>query len=222
MSIERSRVKKLHQDINAALTKVAKENGFVFNAGSLRYSDLDVSGRMKFVLDGKQIEFANRNTISSAPSLGLAVGDVVVLGENPEQYKIIGFSNRGSINVSRVRDNKGFRIPGRSVALVKRADFKGVAAEVQKVGIKTGRTEADIMYDINTVYGALSPENISCDGELPMREVNRRRVHLNRELRGYFNELGREVDESESWDWYEKNRAAVLEIAKKRGDGAWK
>jgi hypothetical protein len=61
------------------------------------------------------------------------------------------------------------------------------------------RAEADIMKDIGNAYCGLSPENLSCDGELPLYLVQRRRGQLNRRLNECFRELGRRVSEDEAF-----------------------
>ncbi len=62
---------------------------------------------------------------------------------------------------------------------------------------KPARSEAVILHEIAGVYSSLSPENLSCDGELTNDEIHRRSRGLNRRLRTLFAELGREVSESE-------------------------
>lgn len=59
------------------------------------------------------------------------------------------------------------------------------------------RPEAEVLKDILGVYCQLSPENLSCDGELPMAAVRRRAASLNARLQALFVELGRRVSESE-------------------------
>lgn len=59
------------------------------------------------------------------------------------------------------------------------------------------RTETEIMVDIRRVYGDLSPENLACDGELPLYLIRQRYAKLNRTLAKLEKELGRTVDESE-------------------------
>jgi hypothetical protein len=61
------------------------------------------------------------------------------------------------------------------------------------------RSEAEIMKDILEVYAGLSPENLTCDGELPASQVRRNAAILNRSLRALEKELGRKVDESEAY-----------------------
>jgi len=50
----------------------------------------------------------------------------------------------------------------------------------------------------------LSPENVSCDGELSRTEVDRRYKQLNAEWAKLEKEAGRKVDEDEVWKWFRK------------------
>jgi hypothetical protein len=61
------------------------------------------------------------------------------------------------------------------------------------------RTELEIVKDIDEVYGALSPENLTHDGELPMSIVKREEKRLTTKLKALFVELGREIDEEQAW-----------------------
>ncbi len=64
------------------------------------------------------------------------------------------------------------------------------------------RPESAILDDIKGVYCQLSPENLTCDGELPKYLVQQKYSKLNRELKNLFKELGREVSEEEAYgDW---------------------
>ena len=66
------------------------------------------------------------------------------------------------------------------------------------------RSEKELMKAIRDIYCQLSPENLSCDGELPMAQVRRREAALNRELRECFRELGLTVSETEAYQNGEK------------------
>lgn len=61
------------------------------------------------------------------------------------------------------------------------------------------RSEAEVMSQIADAYGGLSPENLTCDGELNATQVRRRAAQLHRALKALFIELGREVTESEAY-----------------------
>lgn len=105
--MDRDLVKTLHKRIDEALDKVAKENGFIYKPGSLRYSDVDVSGKVRFILTEKKTEFDARHNITEY--LGLKAGTQVRVGLRPEVYEVTGFTTRGSALLKRVRDGKLFR-----------------------------------------------------------------------------------------------------------------
>ncbi len=56
-----------------------------------------------------------------------------------------------------------------------------------------------VLVEINEVYGALSPENLTHDGELPQHIVDREEKRLTKRLNELFKLLGREVSEEEAW-----------------------
>jgi hypothetical protein len=70
---------------------------------------------------------------------------------------------------------------------------------VSNVQVQGKRTEKEIIDDIRNVYCALSPENLTCDGELSNKQVRVKRARLDRELRDLFKELGRPVSEEEAY-----------------------
>jgi hypothetical protein len=63
-----------------------------------------------------------------------------------------------------------------------------------------------ILETINTVYNHLSPECLSCDGELPLSTINAKRAKLNKQLRGLFQAYGREVSEDVAFRWMQEKR----------------
>lgn len=62
------------------------------------------------------------------------------------------------------------------------------------------------------MYGELSPENLTADGELPFHVVQQKSRRYNAMLRHLFAALGREVTEMEVYEWtksrkeYERSR----------------
>lgn len=63
-----------------------------------------------------------------------------------------------------------------------------------------------ILEAIHAVYGELSPENLTCDGELSPTRVRQRRAVLERKLKGLQSALGRQVSEIAVWRWVEAKR----------------
>jgi hypothetical protein len=65
-----------------------------------------------------------------------------------------------------------------------------------------------IMEAIYSTYHELSPEALTCDGELPRHVVMRRMTSLNGRLRHLFGALGRPVSESVAYEWHKSHAAA--------------
>jgi hypothetical protein len=63
------------------------------------------------------------------------------------------------------------------------------------------RTEAEIIRDLQTVECNLSPENLTCDGELSAAQVRKRAAELNRQRKALVQELGREPTDNELWNY---------------------
>lgn len=63
--------------------------------------------------------------------------------------------------------------------------------------------EVHILLAINAAYTALSPENLTCDGEAPHHMVRERQSTLNRQLAHLQEAFGRPVSEEAAWKWQE-------------------
>lgn len=72
--------------------------------------------------------------------------------------------------------------------------------------VTTSHGDSCIMEAILDCYNRLSPEWLTCDGELPMNEVNRRRNSLNSRLSHLFKALGRPVSESAAYKWEDERK----------------
>lgn len=48
----KAEIKAFHSDIDTTLKEVAERNGYIYRPGGVRYSDIEVSGRMVFVKKG--------------------------------------------------------------------------------------------------------------------------------------------------------------------------
>lgn len=58
------------------------------------------------------------------------------------------------------------------------------------------------------LYAALSPENLTCDGELSRSQVNAKHKRIMAEFKALVKETGYEPTESESYSWLPEIRAA--------------
>lgn len=56
----------------------------------------------------------------------------------------------------------------------------------------------------NSLAGQLSPENLSCDGELSRAQVKKRYNSLMTQWRALEKEVGRSVSEDETWGWWDE------------------
>jgi hypothetical protein len=68
----------------------------------------------------------------------------------------------------------------------------------------TKRNEYFIREDILRCYSQLSPENLTCDGELTKTQIRVKQSKLNKELKSLFKEFGRPVMEEEALGWTRK------------------
>lgn len=73
---------------------------------------------------------------------------------------------------------------------------------------KPKRPQAEIMQEILGGYSSLSPENLTCDGELRGTAVTRRAANIRSRLNGLFVELGRKISEGEAYGWYDGQNKA--------------
>lgn len=108
------------------------------------------------------------------------------------EYEVVGLHPerpRYPVEARRVRDGKGFKMSPEMVLHSLR----------KAVGAKAKRPDAEIIKELQGVHAGLSPENLTCDGELPRHEVERRRRELTRRQWALEAELGRIPTDKEIW-----------------------
>jgi hypothetical protein len=71
--------------------------------------------------------------------------------------------------------------------------------EIPSEAPKPARAADVVLVDIRSIYNQLSPENLSCDGELSRSAQLQRSRFLNGKLRELFREIGRPISESEAY-----------------------
>ena len=125
---------------------------------------------------------------------GLKVGDTITIRtrKGVEAVTYDGYNSRRPKYPVSFTNSKGQRRKG-SLTIVVRNE------EPAKPQEKQVRTERQMMDEIRNAYCALSPENLTCDGEASRTQVARRRASLNRRLRELFTELGRDLSETEAY-----------------------
>ena len=62
-------------------------------------------------------------------------------------------------------------------------------------------TKEQLLSELKRIECRLSPENLTCDGELPRSEVRRRAAQLNRERKTVIAKLGYEPSDNEIWGY---------------------
>lgn len=142
------------------------------------------------------------------------VGDKVIFGRThgEQTHGTVVKVNRTTVLVAQDEERGVFRT--RSVGTKWKVPFSlcrlaGAAAVSAPavVAPKPRRSEDAIMRDILGVYASLSPENLTCDGELPRFAVAARATRLRAQLRELETELGRRVSEDACWAWESKQYA---------------
>ena len=64
------------------------------------------------------------------------------------------------------------------------------------------RTENEIMSDFLDLACDLSPENLTCDGELSNKQVQQRLNQINSSWEKLESEIGKKVTEQDAWTWH--------------------
>lgn len=141
-------------------------------------------------------------TMNPAPTF--RVGDIVSFGrpngEKTEGRVVKVNAASVSIEQTEVRGQTRLREAGAKwrvhpslVSLVNNGGTAPVAAP------KPTRSEAELIAALQRLEGALSPENLYCDGERPVAQARRLEARLLGERRTLIAELGREPTTRELW-----------------------
>ena len=69
------------------------------------------------------------------------------------------------------------------------------------------RNQYFIKEDILRCYSQLSPENLSCDGQLNKTQIRAKQSRIHKELKYLFKEYGKIVSHDEAIGWLQKNTA---------------
>jgi hypothetical protein len=129
-----------------------------------------------------------------------------IIKVNPTRAKVETLENRG--NGRGCSPGSTWVVP---YTLMSPADGEKVPEAAPKPALTyspfQSAADVHILQAINCVYGELSPERLTCDGELSRSQVDLRCAVLQRQLKGLFLALGREVTEEEAWDWDQQRQA---------------
>lgn len=145
---------------------------------------------------GMKVRFGRRQGETS-------LGEVIKL--NPSKARVKLLERRGRGRGSEI--GSAWTVPYSMMEPAEGTDCSVAPAE-QPISCSPFQDAADyhILQAILCCYVQLSPENLSCDGELPAGQVRQRRVELERKLKALFKTYGREVSEAVVYEWDEQRR----------------
>lgn len=156
------------------------------------------------------------------------VGDKVIFGRThgEQTHGTVVKVNRTTVLVAQDEERGVYRT--RSVGTKWKVPFSlcrlaGAAAVSAPavVAPKAKRSDDAIMRDISNCYGMLSPENLTCDGELRGSALITKARRIRAKLADLQTELGRRVTEDQCWMW-ERNNPRRHDAFAEAGFGFWK
>ena len=153
-------------------------------------------------LDGAAAAPAPAPAVTAAPAPGWKVGDRASFTAQAGRVVTgtVTRVNTKTVTLEGCDDgSRGYRVPP---SMLRAAG----ASAAPPAPAAPRRADDAIMGDIFRAYGDLSPENLSCDGELSRSQVATRRAAVNRRLAALQAEMGRRVSEDEAWRWWSANR----------------
>lgn len=134
------------------------------------------------------------------------LGEVIKM--NPTKAKVQTLEGRGNGRGSGA--GALWNVPYSMMTPADATEAASIAKPALEYNVFQPREDKLIIQAILEVYGNLSPENLSCDGEASMAHMNRVRSECNRKLKGLFAALGRTVTEEEAYEW-DRQRQEVAE-----------
>ena len=148
---------------------------------------------------GQEVIFGSRNGEKTR-------GEVVKL--NPKKAKVATLEDRGSQSPIGTEWGVPYSllVPAKGTSKGRLGGRR--SAKVDPLPAYMSSEDSHIMQAILAIYAALSPENLSCDGEAPRGWVRRRSAQLHAKLSALFKALGREVAEHEAYEWASTSNVA--------------
>ncbi len=196
--ITRALLKTIKSDAEEVLASVAKKHGVKISFGSGSFTPDNATLKMEiasFGDDGQAKTKEARDFERNAEVLyGLKPEDLgAIFTLNGREWRLVGAKPRSPkypFLAECTKSGKVFKLP-----------LNGVARAINGAPkSQTGLTK-NIKEGFQRVACNLSPENLCCDGELPMAQVRKRRAALNREWKALEQRVGRTVSEDEIWSW---------------------
>lgn len=120
-----------------------------------------------------------------------------------DKYRIVGLAVRSykfPVICKKVSNGKGVKFPAETIiAAMAQVESRqpGQHDAVYRATDSPKRPDAEILKDLQGVENNLSPENLTCDGELSRTQVAQKSAALNARRRTLVAELGREPTDEE-------------------------
>lgn len=193
--------RKLRTDVEKALATVAQKHGMEsVKGGNISWDEAELNIKVTFIMNSKKKADEDgkmANIYMKQYGYEFVVGDMVQLKKgapvrsSKASQKVVDCTNRGSLIV--LENGKKYRVS------------PDVVQYLEKVGAKpsplpTGKITDAVWDQFHNLASQLSPENLTCDGELPKYEVKRRHSELTRTWKALERKVGRKVTEEEVWD----------------------
>lgn len=191
--ITRAALKKFTADAEKALEAVAKKHGVQVSYKSARFTSANATMKFEIATIGKDGTAKTQEATDFeryAEQLGFNPSDLgSTFSWQGKTYMIVGLkprSRKAPVVVESTIDGKRFKMP---VDMVKPQKVTGLTKELKEKFLD--------------LACRLEPENLSCDGELPMAQVRKRRTSILREWGSLERRAGRTVTDTEAWSFHE-------------------
>ena len=208
--MDREKIRAIEAKVMEALGLIEADCGVKFMLGRGTFTDTNFVFKVEaaeIAQEGKVLSKAVESWKLYAYRFGLpedGVGKKIAF--RGHEYEIQGLNPRRPafpIDVKRVPDGKLFRMPLDVVV-------QGLGGKPAKPlfptppwankGTAPKRTEQEILDELRKVHCALSPENLTCDGELSRSAVRAKEAVLHAQLIRLEAELGRKPTDEEIWN----------------------
>lgn len=147
----------------------------------------------------KANKYTDSDNLMADHMRGMRIGDQILLRIKGEHVprKFLGWNTRAPSYPVMIEGLDGREMkcsPSMVVGKEEEDTTKRVEPEETASGIS-----ASVMNEVAEIYNGLSPENLTCDGELSDFQVRGKQRMLRKRLQDIFEEVGREITESEAF-----------------------
>jgi len=201
-NFNRKNLPVLRDEIAKALKSVEEKHGITFKLGGISFTDDHFRSKIEAYLTkkgGETVDPGKINFDRHARSFGLSKEDFGKKFSNLNgTYQICGIASRSHKYPILAKNSKDGRI------YKFRADdvISNLKTYTPKLaGNVTTTLNIEIKEKFISLVGRLSPENLTCDGEIYGRAVQVRLSQIKLEWRNLEKQIGRKVSETEAEKW---------------------